>query len=124
MGSKRRLWDDRRGLKEKGERRGERPRPRQRKGAPVQSEDTARIARLEQLLDAKQQENDKLKEDLEGLRVAIRAVVTETFNVFESIDRQTGAGKMRLERTLGRPFTNERLIDELAQHTVTSWATT
>jgi hypothetical protein len=34
--------------------------------------------------------------------------------VLEAVERQTEAGKMRLERTLGRPFTDKKLIDQAA----------
>jgi hypothetical protein len=85
----------------------------------LQTEDKARIARLEQLLDELQQENAQLKTDVEGLRVAIRTLVSEAFGVFDAIERQTEAGKMRMERTLGRPFTDMKLVDELFRDTAT-----
>jgi hypothetical protein len=47
-------------------------------------------------------------------------VIGETFGVFEAIDRQTEAGKDRLERALGRPFTDRKLIDQLLEPKVTS----
>jgi hypothetical protein len=39
--------------------------------------------------------------------------------VFDAIERQTEAGKMRMERTLGRPFTDMKLVDELFRDTAT-----
>jgi hypothetical protein len=39
--------------------------------------------------------------------------------VFDAIERQTEAGKMRMERTLGRPFTDMKLGDELFRDTAT-----
>ena len=93
----------------------------------MHDERSAQIARLEQLLDELGQESAHLKDDvahlhddLDGLRVAIRHVVSEAFGVFDAIDRQTEAGKMRLEKTLGRQFTRSTLIDELAKREVTS----
>lgn len=79
----------------------------------MRTEDSARIARLEQLLDEQQEEIAQLKDDLEGLRSALQHVVGEAFGVLEAVDRQTEAGKQRLERMLGRPFNNTKLIDQL-----------
>jgi hypothetical protein len=86
----------------------------------MQTEDNARIARLEELLDEMQRENTELRADLEGLRLALRGVTSETFGVLEAIGRQTEAAKNRLERALGRPFTDKKLIDLLVRDTATS----
>ena len=71
----------------------------------LSSADT-RIAYLEQQLAQLQRDND-------GLRTALKYVINETVSVFDALERQTEAGRLRLDRTLTRSFTDSKLINEL-----------
>lgn len=97
----------------------------------MQTENSARIARLEVLLDEKQAENDQLKDNLEQrivdleqenaeLRLAIRDVVDNSMDLLRGIERNVENEKQRFENILGRPISGTKLVDQLLKDRVTS----
>jgi hypothetical protein len=90
----------------------------------MQTEDKARYARLEQLFDEKQAENDQLKAELEQriadlerenaeLRRAIRDVVENSMDLLRAIERNIDHEKTSFENILGRPISGTRLVEHL-----------
>lgn len=93
----------------------------------MQTEDKARIARLEQLLDERLRENVQLRDDLQQqiaelqhenaeLRRAVRHVINNTVDLLNGIKREVENEENRLEKILGRPVsTGSKLVDELTK---------
>ena len=98
----------------------------------MQTEDKARLARLEELIDEKHHETAQLKDDLEQriaelerenaeLRQAMWHVVRNTMDLLTGIKRQVENEEQRLEKILGRPVSkNSKIVDELFKDRVAS----
>lgn len=89
----------------------------------MQTEGSARVARLEQLLDEDvqqiaelQRENAELQAENAELRLAVRHVLRNSMDLLTGIKRQVENEEQRLEKLLSRPVTKgSKLVEMLVK---------